>query len=358
MPEELRPMETNNSLVKENKESTLTMTADGQTDGHDRITERGQRNGEPFHNSEGNGGLRVNPTSSVSVYIHQNSQNEEREEQELGGVVNQSFTPVDRDHQRVSRTEGTNMMKNHVVYIGGGRTNTVLRSDVLSRNCVMDTTMEKPSSKQRVWSRCFQFTVMVVISSIISSAIVAPLILALVRSSSESLKEIPNWRSEQNNPNISKSDALIRENPDRTIIGSFVPDQDLLYRDKVLRWNNSLYANTQYMVASDTDSCVKVMEAGIYEVVSQITFQPSSDTSILAHTLLTKGQDGEEEAVQKKLISVPARIQSLEKEAYKLPSNLIAFADMKSGDELCTRLSPLEQVYASTLDNALTIIRL
>jgi len=127
-----------------------------------------------------------------------------------------------------------------------------------------------------------------------------------------------------------------------------------------LRWLKTSDASLTALTASETDSCINVNESGMYVVFSQITFRFNGYSTVtdVAHSVMTI-RDGEPNTVQKKMVSVPVRRPDMEKDERTLmPSNLIVFVDVTAGDALCIRVYPITNIYASNVDNALTILKL
>jgi len=135
----------------------------------------------------------------------------------------------------------------------------------------------------------------------------------------------------------------------------------LLFTDeKTFQWKQSSDTRgSKIRVSLSNNNCVTVPEDGLYQIISQITFGFDGNTkrNVAAQSITVKRRDtGLTELIQKKVVPVPFRDPNLHpSEKVVVSSNLLTFARARVGDEICVNVHPVELVYVSEVENALTV---
>lgn len=107
-----------------------------------------------------------------------------------------------------------------------------------------------------------------------------------------------------------------------------------------------------------SQGCLIVPENGTYAVFSQITFRvfKENDIKTLVHTIKLENAMENEQAFQRRIISVPAEENRGSPEV--IPSLFVTFVGMKAGGGICVNVSDSQYVYKSQLDNSINMFKL
>ncbi|KAH3810751.1 uncharacterized protein LOC127833369 [Dreissena polymorpha] len=243
-----------------------------------------------------------------------------------------------------------------------GRETVVTLEPYQRGNCERTYTkmVETPSKDTRKRRGLCQYLCTSVTSCLLSCLVVIPICVVLIRSRTNEHILV----EEQPEP--------LRESPVRHVaepfiggetarVGRFELNQSAVFHDNKIRWLASSVSSSAGFHASEDDSCVSVPDSGLYHVISQLTFAFENDTVRMAGHSITSRQRGtiDESMIQKKLMSLPYRDPALNvHQKIYMPSNLLVFVEANAGDWVCVHTSDVDLVYASSVDNVLSIYKL